>query len=177
MHANPERIEPGVNGNGGAMKKRIAVLTSGLILAAASLASAQDLSKVEKIERLVALTHAEATMNQVFDQMKTSMASQMPPGATPEQRAKVLELQSKILDLVKARMNWEKIRPAYVKVYSETFSDEEIDGMLAFYQSPAGRAVIEKMPLLLPKVMAMAQAQMGDLMPDIQRITRETLQK
>ena len=157
------------------MTKRVALFTSGLMLAA-SWAGAQDSSKEAKIERLLALTNAEATVNQMFDQMKNMMASQVQPGATPEQQAQAQQIQGKILDLVKSRMNWDTMRPAYVKIYSETFSDEEIDGMLAFYQSPAGRAMLEKMPLLLPKVMALAQAQMGDLTPEIQRIIRETQQ-
>jgi hypothetical protein len=49
--------------------------------------------------------------------------------------------------------------------------------MLAFYQSPAGRAMLEKMPAMMPKSMALVQAQMGDLMPEILRITKEAQQK
>jgi hypothetical protein len=49
--------------------KRIALLTSGLILLA-SLAVAQESSKA-KIERLLALTNADETWHRVFDQMKT----------------------------------------------------------------------------------------------------------
>ena len=157
--------------------KRVALLTSTLMMAT-SLACAQELSKEAKIERLLALTNSQATMNQVFEQMKAMIPSmsQMPSTGTPEERTKALELQTRILDLVKARMSWDKLRPQYVKFYSETFSDEEIDGILAFYQSPAGRAMIEKMPKLMPKIMALAQAQMSDLMPEIQRLTREALQ-
>jgi uncharacterized protein len=157
--------------------KRVVAITSVLILAAA-MAGAQEVSKAAKIERLLTLTNADATVNQMFDQIKTVMMSQTPPlGTTPAQQTQAQELQGKILDLVKAHLSWDKMRPEYVKLYSETFSDDEIDGMLAFYQSPAGHAMLEKMPALMPKIMALAQAQMGDLMPEIQRITRETLQK
>jgi hypothetical protein len=160
--------------------KRVALLTSGLVLVA-SLAAAQELSKAAKIERLLALTNADATVNLMFDQMKAQMktmtASQMPAGTTPEQRAKAEDVQTQVLDLVKSRMSWEKMRPEYVKLYSETFSDEEIDGMLAFYQSPAGRAMLEKMPAMMPKIMALAQAQMGDLTSEILRIAREAQEK
>jgi uncharacterized protein len=111
-------------------------------------------------------------MDQMFEQMKAIAAGALPASATPEQRAKALEVQGKMFDLMKNRI-WEKIRPQFAKAYSETFSEEEIDGMLAFYESPAGRAMIAKMPMLMGKVMAVTQAQMGDLMPEIQRITRE----
>jgi hypothetical protein len=101
----------------------------------------------------------------------------MPPGATPEQTAKAQEVQSKILDLVKSRISWEKMRPFYIKFYDDTFSDEEISGMLTFYQSPPGRAMLAKMPALLTKLIQGAQAQMADLQPEIQLIMREVQDK
>jgi uncharacterized protein len=154
--------------------KHVALFTAGILLAT-SLASGQGLSKEAKIERLLELTNGQATMNQVFEQMKAAMAPAIPADATREQRAKSQELQIKILDLMKSRMSWEKVRPAYVKAYSETFSEDEINGILAFYESPAGRAMQAKMPIFVSKVMALAQAQASELMPEIQRMTRESL--
>ena len=147
------------------------------LLVTGPFAGAQELSKEAKIERLLTSMNADAMIDQMFDQIKAMTASQIPPGTTPEQAAKGREIQSKILDLVKARISWEKMRPQYVKLYSETFSDEEISGMLGFYQSPAGRAMLAKMPTLTTKIMQVAQAQLTDLLPEIQRITREALPK
>ena len=160
--------------------KSIPILRFGLmvfVLASGFQASAQELTKEAKIERILALTKADTMIDQMFNQVKAMTASQVIPGATSEQRATAQEIQDKIMGLMKARMGWDKMRPQYVKLYSDTFSDEEIDGLLVFHQSPAGRAMIEKMPLLMSKIMAMTQAQMGDIMPEIQRITKEALQK
>ena len=156
--------------------KHFALFTAGILLGT-SLASAQGLSKEAKIERLLELTNGQATMNQVFEQMKAAMAPTIAASATPEQRAQAQELQSKILDLMKSRMNWEKVGPAFVKAYSETFSEEEINGILAFYESPAGRAMLAKMPIFISKVMALSQALASELIPEIQRITKESLGK
>jgi hypothetical protein len=146
------------------------------LLAATPFAVAQE-SKDAKIERLLDAMNAQSTIDQMFEQIKAMTASQIPPGATPEQAAKAHELQSKIMDLIKARMGWERMRPQYAKMYGETFSDQEISGMLAFYQSPAGRAMLSKMPALMAKVMELTQAQMADLLPEIQRITRDAMPK
>ena len=148
-----------------------------LLLVTGPFAGAQELTKEAKIERLLTAMNADAMIDQMFEQIKSMTASQSPPGASPEQIAKAREIQGKILDLVKARISWEKMRPQYVKLYSETFSDDEISGMLGFYQSPAGRAMLAKMPTLTTKIMQIAQAQMTDILPEIQRITREGLQK
>jgi hypothetical protein len=145
-----------------------------IILVIGPFACAQELTKQTKIERLLDAMNADATINQLFEQIKTMTAAQMPPGATPEQTAKAREVQDKILELVKSRISWDKMRPSYIKLYSETFSEQEIGGMLAFYESPAGRAMLAKMPTLLTKLIEVAQAQMNDLQPEIQRIMRES---
>jgi uncharacterized protein len=140
-------------------------------------ARAQELTKEAKIERLLTVMNADNMIDQMFEQIKAMTAAQVPPGSTPEQVAQAREVQTKILDLVKARISWEKMRPQYVKLYAETFSDEEIGGMLAFYGSPAGRAMLEKMPALVTKIMEVAQGQMKDVLPEIQRIIRESIPK
>jgi hypothetical protein len=152
--------------------KSIPVLTLTIIVTGL-LASAQEPTKEAKIERVLALMKAEALTDQVFEQMKAMTASMVPPDATEKQRAHAQEVEAKVMDLVKDRMSWEKLRPVYVKMYSETFSDVEIDGMLAFYQSPAGRAMLEKMPLLVSKIMSLAQSQMAGIMPEIERLVKE----
>lgn len=146
------------------------------LLVTVSDAPAQELTKQTKIERLLDAMNADATINQLFEQIKSMTAAQMPPGATPEQTARAREVQDKILELVKSRISWDKMRPSYIKLYSETFSEEEIGGMLAFYESPAGRAMLAKMPTLLTKLIEVAQAQMNELQPEIQRIMRESRQ-
>jgi uncharacterized protein len=140
-------------------------------------AGAQELTKEAKIERLLTVMNADNMIDQMFEQIKAMTAAQVPPGSTPQQIAQAREVQTKILDLVKARISWEKMRPQYVKLYAETFSDEEIGGMLAFYGSPAGRAMLEKMPALVTKIMEVAQGQMKDVLPEIQRIIRESIPK
>jgi hypothetical protein len=157
------------------LTKSIAVFVFGP--AAALCLNAQALTKQAKIERILSLTNADATMDQVFNQRKAMTASAVPAGTTPEQRARAQEVQNKIFDLVKSRMNWDKMRPQYVKLYDETFADEEITGIFAFYQSPVGHAMLEKMPALISKTMAVVQSQMVDLMPEIQRITKEAAQQ
>jgi hypothetical protein len=55
-------------------------------------------------------------------------------------------------------MSWEKMKPMYVQLYRDTFEQEEVDGLIAFYKSPAGQAYVTKMPLLMSKSMAISQS-------------------
>jgi hypothetical protein len=135
------------------------------LVAASVLASGQELTKEAKIERILAL---ESANNANVDQMKSLFASTIPTGMAPEQQAKVQETQRRMLESVKTLLD--KIRPQLVKLYGETFSAEEIDSILAFYQSPAGHALLDKRPVIMSKTIAL-------LMPEIQRLVKETIPK
>jgi hypothetical protein len=137
--------------------KTIIALSVGLLFAGA-LASGQELTKEAKIESILALDKIDQ------DQMKSLLASTIPPGATPDQQARAQEMQRKVLESVKVAM--EKIRPQLIKMYSETFSAGEIDDIYAFYQSPGGLALLQKKPALLSRTMAL-------LVPAIQDIAKE----
>ena len=46
--------------------------------------------------------------------------------------------------------------------------------MIAFYSSPAGQAVVAKLPLVAQNTMAAMQQQMKSLMPQAQQIAKDT---
>ena len=69
------------------------------------------------------------------------------------------------------------MKDRYVRLYDETFTAQEISGILEFYKTPTGSAMLDKMPVLISKSMTIAQEQMGDLMPEIQRIAEEAKHK
>lgn len=149
-------------------------------LACALPVGAQELSKQAKIERILDLTNSQAMIERTFDQITSMIDSQMKaqmPNASSEAMARTQEIQKKLMDLMKSRFSWEKMRPEFVRIYGETYSDEEIDGLLAFYQSAAGQGFIRKSPELTQKILAVSQSQLGDLMPEIQRITKEAAEK
>lgn len=142
----------------------ISVLIFSTVLAA-SAARAQEITKEAKIEQILALTKSESMVDRMFAQMKGIL----PPSATstPEELAKAQARVEAMRDQFK--VVWAKIRPQYVRLYADTFSDEEIDGLLTFYQSPAGRAMVEKMPELMGKFMAL-------LMPEFQQALKTAQQ-
>jgi hypothetical protein len=141
-------------------------------------ALADEASKNAKIEEMIRLTHADRMIQQMTDQIKTMQAAQLSKMDIPaDERQAAGELQQKILALVSDRLSWDKAKPVFVKVYSDTFTEQEIGAIVEFYKSPAGQAMLEKMPLLIQRSMAVGQQLMGDLAPEIKRMTEELKQK
>lgn len=160
------------------MKLIAFVFTAALLLNSPAPARADESSKNAKIDEMMRLTHADRMITQMFEQMKNAVKSQMPKeGLSEEARKSAEETQAKVMDLIAARMSWDRMRPAFAKIYSETFSESEIDGIIGFYKSPAGQAMLEKMPLLIQKSMGVSQELMRDVGPEIERMVKEMKEK
>lgn len=147
-------------------------------LGAASCAMADEAGKNAKIEEMLTLTKADAITIQVMDQVKSMQKAMLSKMDVPEEaRAGIQEMQEKLFEYVHERMDWAKLKPAYIKMYGETYSEEELNGIVEFYKSPAGQAMLAKLPVLTQKGMAIVQQQMGDIMPEIQKMAQEMQEK
>jgi uncharacterized protein len=160
------------------MTRRIPVVVIATLPWLCQLAFADEGSKAAKIEQLMQLTHTESMITQMTSQIRAMMASQVEAiGGTAESKATALELMNKLADQISQRMDWQKLKPDYIKLYADVFAEEEIDGMVAFYKTPAGHAMIEKMPTLLAKSTEIAQRQMAGILPEIQKTVEDLKQK
>jgi hypothetical protein len=141
-------------------------------------ARAQENTKTAQIHELLKLTNAEAVPQQIYSQIHAMTTKQLEAmGGPSEAKAAAVQAVDKVMAQLQERMSWARMEPEYARLYSEVYNNEEIAGILSFYKSAAGQAFVKKMPLLMSKSIEMAQRQMADLMPEIQRIADEAAQK
>ncbi len=140
------------------------LLASSLYAAPASDASIEALMDASKTESTIDILHAN------IEQIMRSAIAQNSKGKpqSAEQRRAMDNFASKFADVIREEMSWAKLKPSYVQLYRETFAQEEVDGLMAFYKSPAGIAYLNKMPTVVQKSMALSQSQMQTLMPKMQ---------
>jgi hypothetical protein len=130
--------------------------------------------KMAKIEEMFQITKPEQMLQQMMQQMHAVQAAQLEKtNLTPEKKAQAEQAMQKMSRVIEERLSWVKLKPIYVKIYDEIFTADELSGIVAFYKSPAGRAMIEKMPVLMSKAMAAVQQQMGDVMQQMQQVVKE----
>lgn len=138
--------------------------------------------KQAKAEELLQLTHMDQLMSQMLDQMTARMKATSDQQAaslhmTPEQKTIYQDYQQKLNQLLTSYLNWDKMKPVMVQVYAETYTDEELDGILTFYRSPAGQAMVAKSPQLMTKSMSVMMQQMGPLQTQVQELTKDFAEK
>jgi len=118
------------------------------------------------------------TLNQSFDsikKMQTQMVMKFVKNAKDQARA--IKTQNKMMDLMMKELCWENLKPEFEKLYAETYSAEELNGLLKFYQSALGKKFIEKQPEMQRNTMLMVQQMMMRVMPKVQALTRQLQQE
>jgi hypothetical protein len=151
-----------------------------LICLATPVFAADSSPTEESIKHLLAVTDSRKLADDMMVQMDGAMKNamkQLPQGkaVTPEQQKTLDSMQSKMDALLKQELNWDSLEPLYIQIYRESFTQEEINGMLAFYETPVGQALIKKMPAVMQKSMTEMQKRMATLIPKFQKIQQDTL--
>lgn len=161
------------------MLKSACLAVLALMFATSALA-ADTPPSAESIKQLLTITDArkltDGMMIQVDGMMKNAMQQALHGRSiTAKQQKAINDMQAKTAALLKQELNWGSLEPMYIGLYRDSFTQDEINGMLAFYRTPAGQAVIKKMPVLMRNTMVEMQKRMAGLMPKLQQIEQETL--
>jgi len=145
-------------------------LATPVFAAEPSEASIQELLQLTNASRLM-----EASAAQVDAALQSSMQAVLKDQAiTPEVQALLDEMRQKAVALVRRELRWEVFEPQLIDIYRRSFTQEEMDGMLDFYRSPAGRAVVAKLPLVMQSSMHAMQQVMERLTPELAKLQQET---
>ena len=162
------------------------LLALGFILGLLSAAPAVAATPSEaSLERLLVVTQAErlteSTMAQVHDAMKPMMAQLLDSkGLSPERRAQAEKLMAAFTERMNAiladELSWARMKDFNLQIYREAFSQQEVDDLIRFYESPTGQAFVAKMPLVMAKSMALMQQRMLPMNERLQAAARETVE-
>jgi uncharacterized protein len=137
-------------------------------------ARADDASRHAKAEQVVTLAHVDRLNNQVLDtilQQTTAIATQNAGGSlTPEKKAALDAFQKKLMALLEPQIGWKAMEPAFADIYAKLFTEQQMDAIIAFYKSPAGMALMDKMPEINQQANQMVQAKILALQPQVRQM-------
>jgi hypothetical protein len=140
---------------------------------------AQDTSpEREAAERLVELFQLDKTFDTMMTQVtqgSLQMIDSMEGDAATKAQAKAGMQES--FDVVFEEFTWERVKPLFTDIYAEVFTTEELEGLIAFYESPIGQKFIAKQPELAAASMRHMQGLMQEMMPKIQEKVKEEMEK
>jgi hypothetical protein len=117
--------------------------------AAAATSEGKKINAVKEadIRKLLELTGAtmtmELTMQSMEKNMKPVLASSLPPG---DYREKLINL---FFEKFHSKMDLQKLIDLAVPLYDKYYTDEDIKGLIQFYETPLGKKTVKALPNLM----------------------------
>jgi uncharacterized protein len=136
----------------------------------------------ESIRQMFTLARSEETMNGMKPQLDAMIAASMKEVShgkeiTPERQAILDRMRDKIVAAYNETFGFESMQLILIRVYQATYTQDEVDGLIAFYKTTAGQALINKSPLLMQNLMGEMQAAMRPVMQRIGQIKNQADQE
>lgn len=153
------------------------ILTA-LVLAAASFLAQAAAPTQQSIEKLLVLSHADKIIDSIKPQIGLSVRAsieQAMKGRTPNpEEQKVIDAYvAKCIEITNTSLTMEQLKPLYIQLYTKYFTQADVDGLNAFYQSPAGKSLVTKMPQLMQGMMAAMPGLMAPMMEQMQTAAKK----
>ncbi|MET0807743.1 MAG: DUF2059 domain-containing protein [Pseudoxanthomonas sp.] len=132
-----------------------------------------------EIERLLKASRAESMLIGIqpqMQEMQRQQFAQITAGKqlTAEQKADVDRIQARTTEIVRKTLSWQEMHPLYIDVYKKTFTSQEVKAIAKFYESPAGRSLLDKTPALMQNLMAAIQQKVVPMMEELQAEMKES---
>jgi hypothetical protein len=136
----------------------------------------------ESVRQLLDALGSKGMLSTVQGQLDTMMKKSVEQAlsgktVTPAQQLILDDMRAKVIALVTAQLNWESIEPIFIDIYQKNFTQKEVDGMLTFYRSDVGKAVVAKLPQAMLASMETMQSKMMTIAPQIQELQRNMIRK
>jgi hypothetical protein len=135
-------------------------------------ASVRELMTAANSRNLVNSVTAE-----VDAMMRRNTQQALKEQATPAQQQAIEGMMSKIDALLRQELSWEKLEPLYIRIYQDSLTQDEVDGITAFYKTPAGQAMIKKIPVIMQNSMREIQGRMQPVMEEVVKIQQQTIEE
>lgn len=161
------------------MKIRILVLTGLLVASSSAFALDKSGSHYKAAIDLMEAADATAMLRQARSQMDGMLDARMQQLQTkipPEKQQEFDDYKVEVSGLIRKNMRWGKLRDEFAELYMEMYSEDELEQLVGFYESPVGKKFIKRTPELMQRTVGIMQQRMAAMMPEIQELT-QNLQK
>jgi hypothetical protein len=154
-----------------------------LLLSAVALGVQAQQPSDASIERLLEVTQSRRMTETVALQVSSMMRPMFDQAVeskklSPEQRREserfMASFSEKVAPILASELSWERMKTVNIEIYRNAFTQEEIDGLIAFYESPIGKVVVEKVPQVMQKSMVEMQARMAPIIQKIQEAAAQS---
>ena|GEM_PF-2088391 len=134
-------------------------------------------AKRAKAEQLLVLlkldTGLQGMLSSTAARIHSLAQQQAAQAKTPEQQKLATDYTAKIDAMTTSALDYAKLREPLADVYASNFTDSELDSIIAFYGSPAGKVFVDKTQPVGEQTNTIFQGVLKDLQPKLAESTKE----
>jgi uncharacterized protein len=150
----------------------LAIACTSALAAPATTAAKADDPKTELAIQLMQITNFDQMMATMRQQVSASIEQSMGiAGSCASSQPVFGEFTQALADKLSDALTSADFKVDVASVYAETFDEQELRDIIAFYQSPLGRKMLAKMPELMQRSTQISQERIKAIMPDVQAIS------
>ena len=134
------------------------------------------------IEELLRLKKVDLCYTQMMEQEKQKLmgktARVLEPYGNPLQFQELAKTtEAEMLDIAAKTCGWDAVKNEMIEVYAAQLTDEEIQSLTAFYNTPAGQSYANKEVVLVMKMAEVGQKKIMTTLPQMQKIMADFVAK
>lgn len=127
-----------------------------------------------EVDRLLKASRAQGMLDSVLPQMEALQQQQFQQftsdrGLTPAQRSDAARIQARTTQIMRESLSWEQMRPLYIEAYRRTFTSQDVKALTRFYESPAGKSMLDKTPVLMQNLTLAMQQKVKPMLEELKR--------
>ena len=134
-------------------------------------ASIEELLEITLGEKMIPGMHANVERS-VMQGAKASMGGREP---TPEEQHILQAAASALSAALREEVTWERLKPAMLQIYRDSYTQEEVDAQVAFYSSPVGQSIAAKLPDTMQRSAEMSEQFLLPLLPRMIRAAKQAV--
>ncbi|WP_020675776.1 DUF2059 domain-containing protein [Geopsychrobacter electrodiphilus] len=158
--------------------KKLVMFALIVLISLPVVARAGDTERRQLAEQFLTLNKVKEQVDMMYGKVEGIIVSQIEAIDIPENREKnLLEMQKIARNLLFKGLSWDSLKEEYTKLYTDTFTEKELQGLIEFSKSPLGQKMAEKSPILMQKSMEIGRQHAQQVMPKVQQAIQDYMKE
>lgn len=154
------------------MKIHLALLCSFTLVFSAA---ADEAASRQNAKTILDLSNTEETTKVAFKSTIDAMIANMKRSGMPEAAAQ--EMSTEMTKWFNTEFKWAELEPKIVELYVKHFTEQELKALVDFYQTPTGKKLLEKLPVIITESSKVGQEYVASKEGTLKTIVQGIIEK
>ena len=128
----------------------------------------------EQAESYLRATNMAARLELLIEQVRAKQIEALGKWYVPEDtRGPARTYVERAISLVAEELSWASLEHELVEAHMSAYTEVELRGLVAFYESPLGRTYLEKRARLVSTALEITERRLANLLPKLDELARE----